>query len=370
LDFAGSAAQLKAAAGLSLFLCFISISVFAEPYLALREGLKCSSCHLNLTGGGKRTRMGAGYGAQDLPWKSIDLAANKIPFYWSFLDDHLSLGGDFRVSNLSTFSENDISANTFQTEKSNLYVQADLIHDFLSFYLDETVAPGGAQTREIVALFRGLPAKGWAKAGKLVLPYGLRIEDDRAFIREVTGFNFSNSDIGAEVGFEPGDWQMMLSLTNGTSGSLDNNKSKEVVGSAGYVRNSFRVGVSGSYNSTSGADRKTGGVWGGIHYGPVVLLGEADLIRDTEGDEEREQIATLAEIDYKLAQGWNLKAAYEYHDPSRDIDENERDRILLGIEAFLTPFLEVQAFYRFNKSIPQNTPQNADDLTLRLHIYF
>jgi hypothetical protein len=353
------------------FILLVPFTAFSEPYLAIREGLKCSACHINRTGGGERTRMGSGYGAQQLPWKTVDLQANKIPYFWSFLDDLISVGGDFRFANRTNFVK-DQTANTFLTEKANLYGNVRFLPDVLSFYVDETVAPGGAQARELLGIFEKMPAHGWIKAGKMVLPYGIRLEDDRAFIREVTGFNFNTPDEGVEVGFEPGNWSIQASLTNGTPGSLDNNASKQIVGNVAYVTDLFRVGASGAYNPGDGSSRTNGGVWGGLRLGKrAVVLGEIDQVRDElDTGPRRDQFVAHAEVDYLIADGWNVKAAYEYYDPDQDIDENQRDRVVVGIEPFLLPFLQMGIFYRFNQSIPQNAAQNADELNFRFHIYF
>ncbi len=85
---------------------------------------------------------------------------------------------------------------------------------------------------------------------------------------------------------------------------------------------------------------------------------------------DRDRFVAYAELDYLVTEGWNSKAAYEFYDPDRNIDENERDRVLIGVEPFIIPFLQLGVYYRFNQSIPQNKPQNADELTFRVHVYF
>lgn len=339
----------------------------AEPYLALRTGYKCSQCHVNRTGGGKRTGFGVVYSQIRLPLLVAKLDGGSGLFARE-LNEQISLGGNLRTANTTTFRGGK-DDNALTLTEANLYVEAEVVKGLLSFYFDETLGPGGASNREAFGLIQGLPLDGYVKAGRLLLPFGFRLLDDQAFIRQRTGFNYTTSDLGVEVGLEPGPLSFAAALSNGTQGGPENNAAKQfsLVGST--VFRSFRVGGSFSQNKSPAGTRRVFGAFGGFNLGRFTFLGEADRIEDDAGGQETWQNLFFLEGDLLLTRGVNLKATYEFLDPNTRIGENARTRVRVGLEPFLTQFLQLGVFYVFNQDIPRSR-SDQDQLTIELHTFF
>lgn len=353
----------------------------AEPYIALREGLKCATCHVNHTGGGMRNGYGALFSQTELAPLLRTLSGQALDFSPD-LGSSVAVGANLIVANQTLFPvDEDLGSgaqratysedgqNTFAVDSGSLYLQARLIPSRLSIYLDETIAPGGASSREAFALVEGLPASGYLKAGRLLPPYGLRLWDDAAFVRQVTEFNFDNQDLGLEVGFEPGPLSVALAVANGTQGGRDDNTGKQVSAVGTWWAGPFEVGASAAYNRTQGVRRLAAGPFASLRTGPLTWTGEADLVSES-GAARNDQVVLFASADAWLRQAVNLRLAFDWHDPYDAVEEDERSRVTAGAEAFLTPFLSASLYYHYKSSVPQDTQGNADALTVGLHTFF
>lgn len=344
-----------------------STRLAAEPYLSVRTGLRCSVCHTNMTGGGKRNAFGSIYAQTRLPMMITSLSDGGA-FMATNIADVLSIGADLRAR-ASREETEDETLYPFDIEEGNLYVEATLIRDRLTFYVDEEFAPGNPRTREVFALIKGLPGESYLKVGKFFLPYGFRLLDDTEFIRQRTGFNFDNSDLGVEFGLEPGPLSLAVAVTNGTQGAAENNNDKQFSGFAAVVFPRWRVGVSGSRNEGETGDREAFGAFGGFRLGRFAFLGEYDFINDDPPEGRRgDQTVAFVEGDLLVTQGLNLKVAYGFLDPDRDIGENSRYRVRVGAEHFITQFLQASVYYSRLEDIPQ--VGNQDEVTFELHTFF
>ncbi|MFQ5640652.1 MAG: hypothetical protein ACE5IR_21950 [bacterium] len=335
-------------------------AVNAEPYLAMRTGYKCSQCHNNQSGGGKRTGFGVIYAQTRLYMRRLGTEGKPV-FFSGRMDRFISVGANVRFENVSLFkyenilTEENSASNNNRIPEANLYFLFELVPDALSIYADQTLAPGNAN-RELFGLLQNLPLNSYFKVGRMLLPYGLRLRDDEAFIRNETGYTYNKHDTGAEIGLEPGPFSLIANVTQNQF---------SVVGSTVFRR--FRIGGSYARNTTIGNDYVFG-AFAGANFGRFTLLGEGDLI--TRGGVDR--FAGLAEINLLLSRGLNLKTTYEFFDRNRDIP-NARDgqeRFTLGVEPFLTQFMQLGIFYRFNRFIPQNAQLNRDQLFVQFHFFF
>ncbi len=381
--------RISAIMSLWVILIVGATQAWSEPYLAVREGYKCSQCHNNITGGGKRNSFGSIYTQTSLPHTIVSVPAlhrflggSSAPddtsdtgtFVPNTLADFLSFGANLRLENQTVFAQDDQDTrNAFNVTEANLYIEAYLLRDLLTFYVDERLGPGAAGSREIFGLLR-MPRWGqfYIKGGRFLLPFGWRLQDDSAFIRSATGINYANPDTGIEFGIEPGPFTFSLSITNGTAGGSEDNLFKQLTLRGEAVFRHWRLGASFSYNSTDAARRVMYGPFVGVSFGRFTLLGEVDVIEDRDATtrETTTQLAVFSSLNFLIVRGVNFKLSYEFLDPDTDLDNNARTRFVIGLEPFLTQFIQLRLFYRLNDSIPQRPAERADALRLEFHLFF
>ena len=71
------------------------------------------------------------------------------------------------------------------------YVEIRPFPKYLTIYVDAKLGPEDPVVREQYVRLSSADDGLYVKGGEFFLPYGLRIQDDDAFIRQVTGINFN-----------------------------------------------------------------------------------------------------------------------------------------------------------------------------------
>src|SRR5262249_54210039 len=189
-----------AAAGL-----LAQVNAVAEPYLAVKTGLKCAVCHVNPTGGGKRTEFGATYSQTEFAAGRLDPETGKVtegtepaPFTGR-INNPIPLGADLRGNATATIIPHATDTYAFDPVRAQTYLEVQPIVNRLTLYLDEQVSPGAATNRETYALLYNGSRSLYVKAGRMFLPFGLRIEDDNAFVRAQTNTSYTSYDDGVRT---------------------------------------------------------------------------------------------------------------------------------------------------------------------------
>ncbi len=356
-------------------LLVFHLSIQAEPYLAIKNNLKCVSCHVNPIGGGLRNDFGKKYGQNILPSKANQFDSATM----AKLTQYLSIGADARFN--ANLQKNEAQTNNtskgFAVDSAQLYLHFMIPNTGLSFYFDEQVAPGSAINREAFVMYNfaenSALNSNYIKAGKLYIPYGLRIEDDSAFIRQATGMNFDNSDSGIEYGINLKQTSINLYITNGTSQATNNDDNLLYGARIEQLFSQFRIGASAALNDSTQAT-KLFNIFAGVQFGNVGLLGEVDYLTieaaNTSTKQDINQLVSLLELNYQWRKGWNFKLTAEYFDPDSNVDENEQTRYSFISEYTPLSNMQLRLGLRVKQDIPQVPEQNYDVIFLQSHFYF
>ncbi|MGH8208667.1 MAG: hypothetical protein ACREU6_03575, partial [Steroidobacteraceae bacterium] len=244
------------------------------------------------------------------------------------------------------------------------YVQANVIPERLLVYVDEQVAPGGALNREAYGLYWSASHAWYVKAGQMYLPFGLRLQDQTAFIQTASGINMTTPDQGAEFGWERGHWDAQIDVSNGTAGGTSNDNGKQYSGQLSWVESSWRVGAAANFNNKSAGNRSSFALFGGLRTGPIEWLAQGELIDDksiaagTTVNGQR-QAATLVEANWAISGGNNLKITGEFFDPDRSVPNNAQTRWSAVYEWTPIQFAQIRGGVRYQNGIPQIDTQHT-----------
>lgn len=365
--------SLKSCCAAALRACMLLMAVLqapahAEPYLAVREGLKCVSCHVDPAGGGMRNAFGNAWAQTTLAARRVEVADAAV--WTGSLNRHVAVGGNLRGAATHTDVPDQSNRSAFDLEELRVFLDLAAIPDRLALHVDQRIAPGNSANLEAYVRYVTADRRWHLKAGQFYLPFGLRLEDDSAFIRQVTGISFATPDRGVEIGFESARLSAQIAVSNGSGGGPEIDEGKQVSLRAEHVRNRWRLGASFNLNDANAGDRRMQGLFAGLRTGPIAWLAEADYVVDDSFVTPRRHWVGLLEGNWGFARGHNLKITAEYFEPDTDVDEDEQNRFSAVWEYSPVQFLQVRAGARVYDGIPQNTLQNRRIYFIGLNGFF
>ncbi len=353
-----------------LLLALCGAAAQAEPYLAVQSGQRCAMCHVNGTGGGMRTAFGNVFAQNQLAAHKLDAGGEWL----GNVGTYFGLGADVRSGLTVTDVPGTPRSNAFDLREARVYLHFTPIPGRLSLVVDQLVAPDSALNREAFVRYTTGDGAWYVKAGRLYLPFGLRLQDNDAFVRNETAVNMSSPDTGVELGWDRDALSLQFAVSNGTQGAPENDRRKQFSLQASWIQDAWRVGVAGNLNDAAVGDRTALGVFGGLRTGPVSWLAEFDSIEDRStasmlGRSTKSSV-WLVEGNWRVVQGHNVKLTHEYLDPDRDIARNRQTRTSAVYEYTPLQYLQLRAGLRQHDGPSQFAVQNRRLFFLEVHGFF
>jgi hypothetical protein len=348
----------------------------AEPYLAVQQGFACGQCHVNPTGSGLRNAVGNAIAQGVIPAHPL---ATGDAAWTGAINSFIAAGGDLRAD--ASWSNGGAGGagggasarSAISVEQARVYLGVTVLPEGLLLYLDEQVAPDAAVNREAWGMVRFGGERWYLRAGRMVLPYGLRLQDQQAFIRQVTGINMDTPDSALELGYRSGPWDAQFALSNGTAGGLQGSNGKQYTAQLVRIHERWRLGVSGNFNDNAGQRSRAAGLYAGVRTGPLAWLAETDLVDVQPGATTSQHLAAaLLEANWHALPGGNLKFTAEWLEPDRRRSADLQTR--LSIVGEYTPIQYLQLRLGARRQGARGTQgtlqRDLNQAFLQLHVYF
>ena len=335
-----------------LFLCALallglSLRVEAEPYIAVQQGLSCGQCHFNPAGSGLRTAVGNAIAQGVLPAHHLDTGNNA---WTGAINSFIAVGADLRAD--ANWSNAGAARTALSLEQVRAYLGVTVVPDRVLLYIDELVAPDSALSREAWAMYRFGAQRWYLRAGRMVLPYGLRLQDQQAYIRQVSGINMDTTESAMEIGYRQGPWDAQFAVSNGAAGGIEGDSGKQFTAQVVRLMARWRVGVGLNRNDSAGQESRATSLFAGLRTGPLAWLAEADLVTGLPGTASEQRVAAaLLEANWRVVPGGNLKFTAEWLDPDRRRSGDLRTRCSVVGEYTPIQFLQLRLGLRSQSDV-------------------
>ena len=363
----------------------LGLTALAEPGLsvpryAARYGQRCTLCHVDPSGGGQRTLYAVQY-IVPMELSLQRLTAEEIAGIDPVLGKNLTVGLDLRTIYHASDPPRPGIDNFLQMQ-SAFYLSFDFARRFSAH-----VNRSQSGTLDVFGLAHVLPLDGHLRVGRFTPAYGWRFADHTVYTRELLGwFAQGRTDVGLEAAVNPGRFTFSAALTNGSRGAAADADERLAVTGQGIVRANWRelgAGLGGSIwsNHSATGERFDRGPFGYLTFGPATWLGEAAWsTNDPPGPgSERTSWVASQELSWRVLQGFDLRATYDFFDPDLDRESGTRDRIAAGLDLLPYPFLNLQTMVRRERyeGAPRGAPSApeavGDDTTwfeLQVHLLY
>jgi hypothetical protein len=444
--------QYSAQAGRTCDTCHI-LPDWDTPKLAhQKRNMSCGTCHVDPSGGGMRTTTGRYYGRATLPmiatsprpqddWDRnfpglgrrdkatpyesyLPVGPRDIehaPAYRDSLDDKwawgtpkgitpdtpwpgrhfklnpdpmLRIGGDFRFAALAS------KTSLFFPMQFDVHTAAHPVHHATvlmnvgargqsSGYSDTIDDSHTPYFRELFVMTHEWPYQTYAKAGRFVPAFGLKLDDHTTRTRREFELDTSLPEtrvLGAEVGavaaypffqasyfkmkskFEVPDQWDIFDVDDGW-GTAFNAGWRDLGWSAGASALVRRRPLGQGGDSDTYALYASFNPWYFWARIPLTIQGEIDYGQAQRASGlDQHKLVMYGEMDWAVWNGVTLLAAYDWADPDRDVRDDESGRAQLGGQVTVYPGITLDGRFRF---LHVATPSgDGTDFFTQLHLWF